>query len=143
MALKEDQEYVLDITDLLANQHTAMFLKEQLPESLKKKTKVNNQVSLIDDINTTDTSNNLFFDEELSDIEELQIEIEPIDTEMNDNNLVIEKFFNLEAYKQKQEISEESLSIHHQRSTCINENWSIDDSSKPKLILENFSLRYI
>ncbi|CAG8600987.1 28160_t:CDS:1 [Dentiscutata erythropus] len=105
-------------------------LYQRLPKSLKKKTKVNNQVLLMDNINTIDTNINLFFEEELFDIEELQLEIEMIDTEMNDDNLVMEKFFDFKAYKQKQEISEESSPIHHQSFTYINEDWSIDDIFK-------------
>ncbi|CAG8824325.1 1426_t:CDS:2 [Gigaspora margarita] len=76
-------------------------LHQRLPESSEKKTKAMNQVSLLNNTNITDLSVDLFFEEEeeLFDMKELKSEIEAVDTEMNNDNLVIKKFFDLEAYE--------------------------------------------
>ncbi|CAG8465731.1 6452_t:CDS:2 [Dentiscutata heterogama] len=128
MALKEKQEHVLEIIDLSANRHTAVFLKEKLEAILKLNSVLIKSViacvtdnpavmvKMRNDLNATNTENlniDLLFEDETFE-EPLEFDIEAVSVAIDDEELAMEEFFDVSTFKQDQEIiDEDSNSMTH------------------------------
>ncbi|CAG8659233.1 16908_t:CDS:2 [Cetraspora pellucida] len=119
MTLKESQETVLDILDLLAHRHTGLVKSKirnsltldnlsilgQLRNELKKamfiKTK-NQKKTVLEPSTCNNKSIDIFFDNKNESIKELNEELKEVILDMNEMS-VMEEFFNFEAFKNNQE----------------------------------------
>ncbi|CAG8569811.1 9297_t:CDS:1 [Dentiscutata heterogama] len=103
-------------------------LQQRLPEILKKKTKPKSQGSTsTDDINLENASVDILF-EKFDEDEVSQIDIELPDFDTNNNELVMEEFFDMRIFEE-QIIIEEGSQL--QENTISNEDWSIDYIFRP------------
>ncbi|CAG8506022.1 8687_t:CDS:2 [Racocetra fulgida] len=87
-------------------------LQQRLPEILKEKPKEQTLFTLSTDYE--------WFEEEL-----LEFDVEVVTIDMNDE-LMIEEFFDMNAFEQNQNVSDESSDTFLQNATDSTEDWSID-----------------
>ncbi|CAG8667287.1 10769_t:CDS:1 [Racocetra fulgida] len=101
-------------------------LQQKLPEALKKKTK--KQTLSTNLINIPDVENpniDLLFEEKEFE-KPLEFDVEAISIDIKDK-LIIEEFFDIDAFEQSQNISAESSDTHLQNAAVSTKDWSIND----------------
>ncbi|CAG8481553.1 6479_t:CDS:2, partial [Racocetra fulgida] len=84
-----------------------LTVAQKLPEILKKKTKTKGQNSLnpTDNVDFENTTINILF-EEFDEDEILQIDVELPDFDANDNDSVMEEFFDIKTFEKQNTIEE-------------------------------------
>ncbi|CAG8786629.1 15105_t:CDS:1, partial [Racocetra fulgida] len=93
-------------------------LQQRLSETLKEKPKEQTLSTLSIDLTDVENSdNNFLFEEEGFEEELLEFDVEVVTIDMN-NKLIIKEFFNMNAFEQNQNVSNESSDTSLQNATA-------------------------